>query len=109
MVRNQTSSPHLELLNDEDNQRAMDKLIVKYEPDLLNRPDIMPSDYQAKLHSGVVGFKIVIDEIHAKEKLGQHRKTEDQLGVMSGLQQSDTSNAAHLLAYMVKRNVGKGH
>lgn len=100
---------YLEILNDEDNQRAMDKLILKYEPDLLNRPDMMPPDYQAKLRSGVVGFKITVDEIHAKEKLGQHRKTEDQLGVVSGLQQSDTSDAVHLLAYMLKRNVGTGY
>jgi len=86
----------------------MANLIVKYEPELLNNPEIMPAGYQLKLRNGVVGFKIVIDEIQAKEKLGQHRNPEDQKGVFAGLQNSRNLNAAGLCAYMEKRNVGTG-
>lgn len=99
---------YLRFLNDEENQNAMDKLIAKYEPELLKKHEIMPDDYQVKLRNGVVGFKIVIDEIQAKEKLGQHRKTEDQQGVFTALQKSRNLDAAGLSAYMEKRNVGTG-
>ncbi|MCL1115286.1 MULTISPECIES: FMN-binding negative transcriptional regulator [Shewanella] len=99
---------YLTILDDNENQQAMADLIVKYEPELLNNPEIMPADYQLKLRNGVVGFKIVIDEIQAKEKLGQHRKLEDQKGVFAGLQKSTDLNAVGLCAYMEKRNVGKG-
>ena len=97
---------YLTLLEDNENQQAMAELIEKYEPELLNNPDIMPADYQLKLRNGVVGFKIVLDEIQAKEKLGQHRKAEDQQGVLAGLQESKDLGAAGLLTYMKKRNIG---
>jgi len=99
---------YLTLLNDEENQLAMAKLIAKYEPELLENTAVMPDDYQLKLRSGVVGFKIAIEEIQAKEKLGQHRKAEDQIGVFAGLQDAKEINAANLRAYMEKRKVGIG-
>lgn len=99
---------YLSILDNDENQQAMAELIVKYEPELLNNIDIMPADYQLKLRSGVVGFKIAIDEIQAKEKLGQHRKLEDQKGVLAGLQKSRDLSAVSLCAYMQKRNVGTG-
>jgi len=99
---------YLQLLNDEESQKAMTQLIIKYEPELLSQSDIMPDAYQAQLRHGVVGFKITIDEIHAKEKLGQHRKTEDQLGVFTELQKSENLDALSLSAYMTKRKVGIG-
>lgn len=99
---------YLTILDDKENQQAMTDLIFKYEPELLDNPETMPADYQLKLRKSVVGFKIVIDEIQAKEKLGQHRKPEDQKGVFAGLQTSKDLNAAGLCAYMEKRNVGTG-
>lgn len=99
---------YLTILDDNENQQVMADLIVKYEPELLDNSDIMPADYQLKLRNGVVGFKIVIDEIQAKEKLGQHRKPEDQKGVFAGLQKSKDLNALSLCAYMEKRNLGTG-
>lgn len=98
----------LQLISDDENQKAMMQLISKYEPELLNQPDIMPDEYQAKLRNGVVGFKIIIDEIHAKEKLGQHRIIEDQLGVLAELKQSKNADAESLAAYMAKRKLGIG-
>lgn len=99
---------YLTLLDDHENQQVMADLIAKYEPELRDNLDIMPADYQLKLRHGVVGFKIVIDEIQAKEKLGQHRKAEDQKGVLAALQQSNDGNAAALSAYMLRRQVGTG-
>lgn len=98
----------LTLLDDNENQVAMTNLITKYEPALLSQPSVMPAEYQLKLRSGVVGFKIVLDEIQAKEKLGQHRKPEDQAGVYAGLQQSNQADATALATYMAKRALGIG-
>lgn len=71
--------------------------------------DVMPEDYQARLRKAVVGFKIEIDDIHAKEKLGQHRKKEEQQGVYSALFSSDHADDRALAAYMKKRKLGLGN
>lgn len=97
-----------ELVSDEQNQAAMDALVEKYEPALSDNPEIMPADYQQRLRQAVVGFRIVVDEIQAKEKLGQHRKVEDQQGVYRALQQSTSADAVSLAAYMQKRHKGTG-
>lgn len=98
----------LELLSEQENEKAMNQLIAKYEPELLNAPETMPEDYQSKLRQAVVGFKIVVDDIHAKEKLGQHRKIEDQKGVFSALSEGFHPDGVALSAYMRKRNLGIG-
>ncbi|NVK26026.1 MAG: FMN-binding negative transcriptional regulator [Gammaproteobacteria bacterium] len=98
----------VELLNDFETAKSMDELVSKYEPILHKRQDIMPSDYKQKLAQGVVGFKILLDDIQAKEKLGQHRKTADQSGVYSGLNKSAHLDAKSLARYMQKRKVGTG-
>jgi transcriptional regulator len=82
--------------------------VAKYEPELLDDQELMPPDYQARLRKGVVGFKILVDDIHAKEKLGQHRKTDDQEGVFSALRQSAPPDAVALSGYMKKRKLGVG-
>lgn len=96
------------LLNDEENERAMSQLVAKYEPELLDDQELMPPDYQARLRKGVVGFKVLVDDIHAKEKLGQHRKIDDQEGVFSALQESTHPDAVALSGYMKKRKLGVG-
>ncbi len=99
---------YLQLLTDSENQQVMTRLVAKYEPELLNQPDIMPDDYQAKLRHGVVGFKIILDDIQAKEKLGQHRAAADQAAVYSRLQHCTDPAAMGLAAYMAKRKLGTG-
>ncbi|OOE52652.1 transcriptional regulator [Salinivibrio kushneri] len=99
----------LKLLSDKENEWAMKQLVAKYDPALLDAPETMPSDYQAKLRQSVVGFKIVVDDIHAKEKLGQHRKSDDQMGVFAALSDSTHPNDIALSAYMKKRNLGIGN
>lgn len=98
----------LKPLSEKENEQAMNQLVAKYEPELLDASETMPRDYQSKLRQAVVGFKIVVDDIHAKEKLGQHRKIEDQKGVFAALRQSAHPDDIALLAYMKKRNLGVG-
>ncbi|WP_289118348.1 FMN-binding negative transcriptional regulator [uncultured Idiomarina sp.] len=96
------------LLNEEENEQAMNQLVAKYEPELLETTELMPPDYQARLRKGVVGFKVLVDDIHAKEKLGQHRKVDDQAGVFSALRESTHPDAVALSSYMKKRKLGTG-
>lgn len=75
---------------------------------------ISPTWYESrpameKLLNAVVGFKIVIDNIHAKEKLGQQKSNADQLGVYQGLLNSQSADAVELVRYMDKRGIGNGH
>jgi transcriptional regulator len=97
------------LLSDTETQDMLDNLVAKYEPKLLQDKQIMPDEYQQKLRQAIVGFKIVIDEIQAKEKLGQHRSMSDQQGVFSGLSASPHADATQLAHYMNQRDIGKGN
>lgn len=97
------------LLSDAETQAILNRLVGQHEPKLLQDKQTMPDDYQQKLRQGIVGFKIVIDEIHAKEKLGQHRSISDQQGVFSGLNASPHADAAQLAHYMDQRDIGRGN
>lgn len=97
------------LLNDDETQAVLDKLVVQYEPKLLQDKQLMPDEYQQKLRQAIVGFKIVIDEIQAKEKLGQHRSSGDQQGVFSSLSASPHPDAKQLAQYMLQRDIGRGN
>jgi len=97
-----------ELLSDDQTLQVVKDTVKKYEPELLNNPQVMPEDYQQKLSKAIVSFKVTISKIDAKHKLGQQRKQEDQLGVRTALQSSDNLEAMALANYMLKFNVGVG-
>ncbi len=84
------------------------QLIAQYEPDLLEDHQRLPIAYQKRLLTGIIGFKIRITHIDAREKLGQHKNSQDQSGVVEGLQRSKHANAAALKNYMYRRNIGTG-
>lgn len=98
----------VELLSDSDTAISMDELVSKYEPELHNNSELMPLAFKQKLSQAIVGFRIVVDDIQAKDKLGQHRKQDDQIGVYRALSESQHSDSVALASYMLKRNVGTG-
>ena len=57
---------------------------------------------------GIIGFKIEIEELQAKEKLGQHRSQADQRGTLQGLINSQSSESIALADYMLKVKKGIG-
>jgi transcriptional regulator len=87
---------------------AINTLITKYEPEILNNHDLMPQEYMDRLLKAVVGFKIQIDRIDAKEKLGQHKNIADQNGVYEALSNSSSLDSVQLARYMKHRNLGDG-
>ncbi|MDO6425655.1 FMN-binding negative transcriptional regulator [Thalassotalea sp. 1_MG-2023] len=96
------------LLDDVNTVIALDKLMEKYEPSLLEERDVVTPEYQEKLLKGIVGFSMTIDHIDAKAKLGQHRSDEDQKGVTNGLSETGTLDSQALLALMIQWQVGLG-
>lgn len=97
-----------QLLSPERTLDAVNHLVGKYQPALLQSGSVMTPEYAAKLSKGIVGFTIDIESIEAKEKLGQHRKLEDQQGVTEGLAASQHPDNKALLAYMRSIGVGLG-
>jgi transcriptional regulator len=97
-----------EILSGEETMQALDSLMQKYEPALLVKRDVVSADYQEKLSKGIVGFKISLDVIDAKAKLGQHRSTADQQGVTLALGNSAASDHQALLLFMQQLNLGLG-
>lgn len=63
----------------------------------------MSDELNAKQPQAIVGFKIVIDDIQTKKKLGLHRSPEDQAGVYKALNESEHLPAKMLANYMNKR------
>ena len=96
------------LLDDEQTIAAVHTLVAQYEPALLKNEALMPVNYQHKLAKAIVGFKIEIEQIEGKQKLGQHKTVADQQGTMAGLSRSKHSDAAALLAYMQQVGIGIG-
>ena len=96
------------LLDDVQTFQAVQALVNQYEPALLNNEALMPADYQHKLATAIVGFKIEIQQIEGKHKLGQHKSVADQQGIVTGLQSSQRSNSSALLAYMQQTGIGVG-
>ncbi|OUS24462.1 transcriptional regulator [Thalassotalea sp. 42_200_T64] len=98
----------VELTSDEKTLKILEATIKKYEPELLQQDNIMPEQYKSKLAKAIVGFKIVLTKIQGQDKLGQHRKIEDQQGVVAGLSASTSLDAQQLLNYMQQKNIGMG-
>jgi transcriptional regulator len=98
----------VELLTHEETLDSMNSLVSQYEPGLHSQPDIMPEEYKQKLSQGVVGFRVQLDEIQAKEKLGQHKPADDQKGVYKALNETKHPDSLALATYMSDRNKGIG-
>lgn len=95
-----------EILNADETAQALDLLMAKYEPTLLDTRDVVTPEYQEKLAQGIVGFKISIDVIDAKAKLGQHRTKEDQQGVTAALIKSSSPEHQALVNFMQAIKLG---
>lgn len=96
------------ILNTAQTRGVIEQTVKKYEPSLLAERNILTNELIEKLLPGVVGFKIIISRIEGKLKLGQQRISEDQKGVVEGLQSVNSHTAQALVDYMVRKGVGTG-
>lgn len=97
----------LSLLDDDELLKAMDDLMMAFEPDY-NRATLDDAlvDYQQKLIRGIVGIKMKVTSLQGARKLGQHKKIADMAGVSQGLKASGDHESLALLEYMQRHNIG---
>jgi transcriptional regulator len=101
----------VESLDEAQTLQVARQMTDKYEPSLADQgyfTNIDDALYQKKLAKAIVACKIVINKIDAKQKLGQHRKSADQQGVVKGLSAANDHNSQGLLTYMHKFGIGLG-
>lgn len=96
------------LLPKEDTLKTVNDTVNKYEPELLTQQITMTTEYNERLLSGIVGFKIELTKIEGQHKLGQQKKEADQQGVYKALCESKHLNDQELAKYMRKINLGIG-
>ncbi|MBD2797066.1 FMN-binding negative transcriptional regulator [Xenorhabdus sp. 18] len=96
------------ILSGDETKLALESLVNKYENGLTENTQLMPEEFLNKQRQAIVGFKIIIDEIQAKEKLGQHKSLSDQRGVYTSLSESSRADDKKLANYMKIRNIGTG-
>lgn len=98
----------VELLDAAATRELMARMLDTFEPGLSGDTTLMPEAYMSCQLQGIVGFKIQLDDVQGKEKLGQHRSQEDQQGVFAALSASDRSDDRQLAEYMRMRGAGTG-
>jgi transcriptional regulator len=98
----------VEVLNSTQAREVVEQTVDKYEPSLLAERNILTNEFVEKLLPGIVGIKITISRIEGKVKLCQQRVSEDQSGVVEGLQSVDSHGAKALVHYMLRKGVGIG-
>jgi len=97
-----------EFLDNAGTLAAIEGLIEKQEPALLEERDIVTDEFVGSVIDYIVGIRIKIADIHGSLKLGQSDPVPDQLGVVQGLSAQDRADANQLLDYMQRINVGMG-
>jgi len=60
-------------------------------------PSDAPEDFIASLVRGIIGFRLTIQRLEGKWKMGQNRPLADRLGVAEGLEQEGKSDIAALV------------
>ena len=70
--------------------------------------DKLPPDLYAKMRRAIVGFRMPIDELQGKWKLGQNRKPEARAGVVESLRELEEPRAAAVAELMAAVAKGTG-
>ncbi|MDR5866696.1 FMN-binding negative transcriptional regulator [Halomonas koreensis] len=89
----------LERLDDAATLASMEALVAHHEPGLREDTALGDAAYRRRLLAGVVGFRIRLDDLQGKAKLGLHRSSADQAGVLAGLDASGDPLARRLGRY----------
>ncbi|MFQ3786238.1 FMN-binding negative transcriptional regulator [Halomonas sp. A29] len=89
----------LELLDREATRALLDRSLAHFEPALLDSLS-REQGYLEKMQAGVVGFRLPIETLTGKAKLGRQRSEADQAGVEAALAGSRDPQARQLWRYM---------
>jgi transcriptional regulator len=81
---------------------VVDRLSAKYEA----HSDKMDAALREKLLSAIVAFRVRIESIEAKAKLGQNRKPEERLAAAAVLESGAAPSNEHQLAALMRDAIG---
>lgn len=89
----------IELMDNENTSTLLHRSLAHFEPALLDSLG-REHDYLERMQAGVVGFRLRIESLEGKAKLGRQRSQADQAGVEAALAQSTDPQARQLWRYM---------
>lgn len=89
----------LELLETAATRDLLERSLAHFEPALLDSLTREPG-YLERMQAGVVGFRLPIEALTGKAKLGRERSQADQAGVEEALAESRDPQARQLWRYM---------
>lgn len=86
----------------------VDRLSAKFEAHMPKpwHSDKMDPGVRQKLLAAIVAFRVHIESIDAKAKLGQNRKPEDLLSAAAALETSDAPSSERQLAALMREAIG---
>jgi transcriptional regulator len=88
-----------------DKDALLKHLIGHMEPAYADQWRGLPADYQERMLSNIVGFKIRVDQLEGKFKLSQNRQAVDAAGVVKALSTGNEEQRA-VVAWMQRFGVG---
>lgn len=83
---------------------VLEKTILNYESEYKEQWDSISNDYKNKMIKGIVAFRIIVDEVQAKQKLSQNKKDSEKQNIINALKQSEDRNENLIAEYMKKLN-----
>ncbi len=97
----------IELIEDTDKLKWILETMTAQQEVVSDNPwslEDAPAAYIDAMYRGIIGFKLTIDSIQAQFKLSQNKTTENIAGVINGLEQLDTNDAAAMAAKVAHHN-----
>jgi transcriptional regulator len=79
---------------------TMDKMIVAYDPAYMDQYRNLDERYREGLLKGVVGFRIVVENLEGKFKLNQNKPEQDARNVINYFEKSTDTDAREMVDYM---------
>ena len=99
----------IELLEDTDTLKWILSTMTAQQEMISDNPwslNDAPSDYIDAMCRGIIGFRLSIDSIQAQFKLSQNKTVENINGVINGLAELKTNDAAEMATKVANQNIG---
>lgn len=94
----------VEIITDKkEGLKLLEKTIETYEKEYEPQWQLLSHKYKDGMYNGIVPFKIVGEEIHAKEKLSQNRSMKEIESIVRQLENSDNSTEKAIGGMMQKK------
>ncbi len=79
---------------------VMERTVIKYEHDYLEKWNQLSNDFKNRMLKGIVTFRVDITDIEGKAKLSQNKTEEEKENIISSLKGSGISTDSLLAEYM---------